>query len=46
MHEVRPALLRDREEGRVVRLVLVEVVHNDPHKQLQAKVDSKEDEQV
>lgn len=46
MHEVRPPLLGDREEGGVAWLMLIEVVHHDTDKQLETEVHAHKDKQV
>ncbi len=46
LYKVRPALLRDSEQGRVVWLVLIVVVHNDAYKQLQHYIDPQEHKEV
>ena len=45
-HQICPPLLSHGEKGRVARLVGVEVVDDDAHKQLETNVDSEEDEDV
>ena len=45
-HQICPPLLAHGEKGRVARLVGVEVVDDDAHKQLETNVDSEEDEDV
>lgn len=46
LDQVRPPLLGDSEQSRVVWLVLIEIVHHDTNEELQAKVHSQEDENV
>ncbi len=46
LEQLRPPLLRDGEESRVVWLVLVEIIHHNAHKYLEAKIHTDEDEDV
>jgi len=46
LEQFRPSLLGDGEEGGVVWLVLIEVVHDDAHEYLQHKVHTDEDEDM
>ena len=46
LEQFSPSLLGDGQEGGVVRLVLIEVVHHNAHKYLQHKVHTDEDEDM